>query len=117
MLHRTDVTSHMDPNVVRVSALLDASAAKSIIDGNPIWCVLTRDTQDLYLVAGAELVDWLQARPAEEEQADITEAPIRRWTIAPVPEQATLRQAMDTIRTDTVEAVSVYARAQGGNRV
>ena len=117
MLHRTDVTSQMDPNVVRISALLESSAAKSIIDGNPIWCVLTRETQDLYLVSGAELVDWLQERPAEEEQADITEAPIRRWTIASVPEQATLRQAMDTIRADTVEAVSVYGRAPGGNRV
>ena len=117
LLHRTDVTSHMDPNVVRISALLESSAAKSIIDGNPIWCVLTREKEDLYLVSGRELVDWLQERPAEEEQTDITEAPIRRWTIASVPQQATLRQAMDTVRAATVEAVTVYGRSAGGNRV
>ena len=48
----------------------------------------------------------------------MTEAGIRRWTIAPVPMQATLRQAMDTMRNQTTEAVCVYERsANTGKRI
>ena len=50
------------------------------------------------LVSGDELLEWLQQIPPEADSADVTEAAIRRWTIAPLPVQATLRQAMDTMR-------------------
>ena len=36
---------------------------------------------------------------------------IRRWTFAPAPMQATLRQAMDIMRTNTAEAVCAYERS------
>ena len=55
---------------------------------------------------------------AESETADLAGATMRRWTIAPVPLQASLRQAMDTIRASTVEAVCVYERSRAtGKRI
>ena len=38
-------------------------------------------------------------------------AEIRRWTFAPAPMQATVRQAMDIMRTNTAEAVCIDERS------
>lgn len=38
-------------------------------------------------------------------------AQIRRWTFAPAPMQATVRQAMDIMRTNTAEAVCIDERS------
>ena len=38
-------------------------------------------------------------------------AEIRRWTFAPAPMQATLRQAMDIMHTNTAEAACIYERS------
>jgi CIC family chloride channel protein len=66
-------------------------------------------------VNGQELVDWLATLDEDGlDSADVTESSLRRWTIAPLPEQATLRQALDTLRRRTVEAVCVYTRDNAG---
>ncbi|MEM6580846.1 MAG: chloride channel protein [Pseudomonadota bacterium] len=118
LLHRTDVTATMDVRVVHVPIALERTEFDPLLEFTPAWCLIERDGQDLYLVSGIELLDWLREAPADEEVADISEAPIRRFTIAPVPLQASLRQAMDAIRNNTVEAVSVYERSRAtGKRI
>ena len=117
LLHRTNVTSNMEVNVVKVSVKLDASSTLPLINATPTWCVVKRDAEDLYLIRGKDLAEWLQNNPVTDEAADLTEVGIRRWSIAQVPEQATLRQAMDTLRNRTAEAVCVYGRDAGGQRV
>lgn len=130
LLHRTDVTATMDPRVVRVPILLQPDDLEPLLEFTPTWCLITRDGEDLYLVQGAELLEWLgenakakaesaetnkdESASAEEtdEATDLAEARIRRWSIAPVPVQATLRQAMDTLRARTAEAVCVYERSR-----
>lgn len=113
LLHRTDVSSIMDRLVTRVSASMEQTAVDGLQRATLPWCLVERDQQDLFLVAGNDLVAWLSEQEPGTEPVDITKAGIRRWTIATVPRQATLRQAMDTIRRDTVEAVCVYG---GGTR-
>ena len=77
-----------------------------------------RGSEDLYLVRGDELLGWLSENLQEGQTADLGEAGIRRWSISRVPLQATLRQAMDTMRNQTVEAVCVYERSSAtGNRI
>jgi len=112
LLHRTDVTATMDVRVVRVPILLDADDLEPLLEFTPTWCLVERDGEDLYLVRGDELIEWLRQALAESETADLAGATIRRWTMAPVPLQASLRQAMDTIRSNTVEAVCVYERSR-----
>ncbi len=111
LLHSTDVTATMDDRVVRVPIVLDADDLAPLLEFTPTWCLVERDGQDLYLVQGSDLLEWLHQTLAEGETADLTEATIRRWTIASTPLQASLRQAMDTIRADTAEAVCVYERS------
>ena len=112
LLHRTDVTATMDVRVVRVPVLLHADDLEPLLEFTPTWCLVERDGEDLYLVQGSELLEWLSQALGENEAADLAEAGIRRWTIAAVPLQATLRQAMDKIRSSTVEAVCVYERSR-----
>ena len=111
LLHRTDVNSTMDTRVVRVPVILQPADLEPLLEFTPSWCLVERDGEDLYLVRGSELLDWLKRIELEESETDVTEADIRRWTIAAVPMQATLRQAMDTMRVRTTEAVCVYQRS------
>ena len=108
----------MDGRVVRVPILLDEEDLQPLLEFTPTWCLVERDGEDLYLVRGDELLEWLRPALAESETADLADATMRRWTIAPVPLQASLRQAMDTIRANTVEAVCVYERSRAtGKRI
>jgi hypothetical protein len=75
-----------------------------------------REEDALYLVKGAELQQWLQQNPCDEA-IDLTTSDIRRWQIGHVPVQATARQAMDKLHSDTIEAVCVNGRMQGGKKV
>jgi len=115
LLHRTDVTATMDVRVVRVPIILDRDDLEPLLEFTPAWCLVEREGEDLYLVQGSELLTWLRSALEDHESADLAEATIRRWSIASVPLQASLRQAMDTIRANTAEAVCVYepSRATG----
>ena len=119
LLHRTDVSSAMDTRVVRVPTLLQAQDHEPLLEFTPTWCLMEREGEDLYLVQGSELLAWLAEQPLDDDNAtDLTTADIRRWTMAAVPLQATLRQAMDTMRKQTVEAAFVYERSRNtGKRI
>ncbi|TDG11563.1 chloride channel protein [Seongchinamella unica] len=115
LLHSTHVGAIMDTRVVRVPASLDPTDREPLLEFNPAWCLVGRDGQDLYLVQGQDLLDWLGEQDAEQS-VDITEADIRRWTLTDVPIQASLRQAMDNIGNQTVEAVCVYERSRSSSQ-
>lgn len=123
LLHRTDVTTVLDSSVVRLANNVGPAVHKTLSVQVPNWCLVSRDGEDLFLVNGSELVDWLgTATGATEESgagagADITESSLRRWTIAAVPEQATLRQVLDILQSRTVEAVCVYTRDRKPERL
>ena len=111
LLHSTNVSSTMDTRVVRVPLILAQNDLEPLLEFTPTWCVVERDGEDLYLVRGDELLEWLKEAPFEDDNVDLTGAGIRRFTLSPVPVQATLRQAMDTMRTQATEAVGVYDRS------
>jgi chloride channel protein, CIC family len=111
LLHSTNVYSTMDTRVVRVPLLLSREDMEPLLEFTPVWCLVERDGDDLYLVNGAELLEWLKQAEFEDNIVNLTAAGIRRWTTSAVPIQATLRQAMDTMRTQTTEAVCVYERS------
>ncbi len=110
LLHRTDVNATMDNSAMRVPVIFNESELIPLLEHTPHWCLVQRDDEDLYLVSGTELRHWLEDALAEAEDADVTEAGIRRWSTAPVPPEATLRQAMDAMRTNTAETVHVVEK-------
>ncbi|MCB1841874.1 MAG: chloride channel protein, partial [Halioglobus sp.] len=116
LLHSANVTRTMDTRVVRVPSVLAEQDLEPLLESTPAWCVVTRADEDLYLVDGAELIACLSQMPLDEQDADVTETAIRRWTIAPVPIQASLRQAMDTMRDQTAEAVCICERSRSSGK-
>lgn len=117
LLHRTDVTSNMEVSVIKIPMELERSSIPALINATPAWCLVTRDGEDLFLLRGQELAQWLGQHAPEEGPINLSEADLRRWSMTRVPVQATLRQAMDRIKERTVEAVCVYGRSASGNRV
>ena len=117
LLHRTDVNAVIDSSVVTLDRKLGSSVVSTLAVQVPNWCLIQREGELLFLVSGNELMEWVENSPSEGEDPDITEATLRRWSIAVVPEQATLRQVLDILRARTVEAVAVYARAGQGKRI
>jgi H+/Cl- antiporter ClcA len=115
LLHRTHVTSIMDTRIVKVPTTLEIEDREPLIEFTPTWCLVARGSEDLYLVQGKELLDWLQQSEAEGA-VELTEADIRRWTLASVPMQASLRQAMDSISKQTVEAACIYERSPSSGK-
>jgi H+/Cl- antiporter ClcA len=111
LLHRTDVNSTMDTRAVRIPHHLDDDDLEPLVEFKPTWGVVARGQEDLYLVEGDKLLEWLLAQEIDEAGVDVTDADIRRYTLAEVPVEATLRQALDTMRNATAEVVSVYSRS------
>jgi len=116
LLHRTNVNSTMDSRVMRVPVSLAQEDLVPLLEFTPTWCLLEREGDDLYLVSGKELLEWLKTVSFDDGAADVTGAGIRRWTTSAVPVQATLRQAMDTMRNDVTEAVCVYDRSPSSGK-
>jgi len=117
LLHRSAITASLEVSVTKVSVALNQAQAELLTKATPAWCLIERGSELLYLVRGQDLVEWLADNPVDDNDQDLTEADIRRWTIAALPVQATLRQALDTMRSETVEAVWVYNRGTGGSKV
>lgn len=117
LLHRTDVNAVLDSSVVTLDRNIGPAVFRTLTVQIPQWCLIQRDGELLFVISGKELVEWLEASPPEDGQTkDVTEASLRRWSIAVVPEQATLRQVLDILRARTVEAVAVYTRISAGQR-
>ena len=110
-LHSTNVYSTMDSRVVRVPQMLAQADLEPLLEFTPVWCLVERDGEDLYLVSGSELLEWVKEAEFDDGTLDLTTAGIRRFTTSPIPIQATLRQAMDTMRTQTTEAVCICERS------
>ena len=117
LLHSTDVSSIMDQRAVRVPTPLEATDLEPLLEFTPEWCLVTRQGEDLYLVRGSELLEWLSQQAIDEAGVDLTTADIRRWTLAAVPVQASLYQAVDIMRGATAEAAAVYERSAGSGKM
>mgnify|MGYP001794903805 CR=1 FL=1 len=127
LLHRTDVSSVFDGSVVVISNRVTPAVGSSLALQVPHWCLVRRENEDLFLVSGTELMDFIGVRASNDEPRtslnndeadgiDITESALRRWSIAIAPEQATLSQALDLLRSKMAEAICIYS-TESGKRV
>ncbi|EED30622.1 Cl- channel, voltage-gated family protein [gamma proteobacterium NOR5-3] len=120
LLHRTDVNAVIDGSVVVISETVKPAVSATLALQVPNWCLVSREGEDLFLVNGTDLMGWLEETTDQDSDEQpirsITESSLRRWTIAVVPEQATLRQVLDILKARTVEAVCVYTRGKKGQR-
>ncbi|MDP5053884.1 MAG: chloride channel protein [Congregibacter sp.] len=120
LLHRTDVNAVIDGSVVVIPEQVKPAVSATLALQVPNWCLVSREGEDLFLINGSDLMAWLETEPGQDPDEplirNVTESSLRRWTIAVVPEQATLRQVLDILKARTVEAVCVYTRGSKGQR-
>ena len=104
LLHQTNVVSAMDRSICVLNHGLAASEYPA--DKSPNWCLLKREDMHLVLVRGADAQTRLESLP-ESERIDLLEEDLRRWTITSLSHRATLREALDAMRKNDVEAVVI----------
>jgi H+/Cl- antiporter ClcA len=109
LLHQTNVNTVMDRDVAVVPHQIDASGEAGRWEHAARWCLVLRDGETLFLVAGDELVETLAAAEGDKP-CDLTEKDLRRWSVTTVAPRATLREALDKLRSETAEAVIVTER-------
>lgn len=106
LLHQTNVLTVMERNIRVLPHFLDAEDWSEEIAGGSGWYLLQRDGESMYLIQGDDLRQELLAKDMAAG-IDLTELDLRRWSIANLGPRATLREALDTLRSNTVEALLV----------
>jgi H+/Cl- antiporter ClcA len=109
LLHQTSVVPVMDRDVKVMPPILEAQDLPDADARWPRWCLLHREGDPLFLVRGEDVAAALRERETSEE-CDLTELDIRRWTVASLSPRSTLREALDTLRSATAEAVIIAER-------
>ncbi len=104
MLHQTNVTQVMDRSLLSVPHIIEHTELGELELAK--WCLLQREGEPLYLVSGEELKPII-AGWQSEHACDITEQDLRRWSFASLTPRATLREALDIMHQQTVEAIII----------
>ena len=110
LLHQTNVMSAMDRNICVMEHAI--SLAEPVTEDLPNWCLLKRDGEHLFLVRGADIFQLVerQEENADDDETvriDLVEQDLRRWTICSLSPRATLREALDAMRRNDVQAVVI----------
>ena len=104
LLHQTNVLMAMDRSIRVINHGVGAGEPPE--DDIPSWCLVTRDSEPLFLVRGAEVIA-LTRHLEEEERIDLLERDLRRWAFTTLTPRATLREALDAMRRNDAQAVVI----------
>lgn len=119
LLHQTNVRSVMDRQIRVLPHELAPDEFEPVLAMREHWILLQRDGEPLYLIRGQALAEYLEswAPPAAQDDSDedapqipkidLTQLDLRRWTVSFLPQRATIQQALDTLRSKTVEAIVI----------
>ncbi|WP_372612301.1 chloride channel protein [Halomonas sp.] len=118
-LSRVSVPAVMERSLVRTYRMVSRDQARSLLEGNPVWVLIERSTDDKPTLAlkAADLARWLieHAEPKDgnsSELIDLLEIPGLRLDMAPIHLQATLSEALARLNDKAVDALYV----EHGNR-
>jgi uncharacterized protein YneF (UPF0154 family) len=118
-LSRVSVPAVMERSLVRTYRMVSRDQARSLLEGNPVWVLIERSTDDKPTLAlkAADLARWLieHAEPKDgnsSELIDLLEIPGLRLDMAPIHLQATLSEAFARLNDKAVDALYV----EHGNR-
>jgi hypothetical protein len=116
MLHQTNVQTVMNRDVVTIPSVLGGSEIEAIKQRAAFWYLLHREGEALYLLQGRILADHL-AQLEGDHEVDLTELDLRRWSVACLGPRATLREALDTMHVQTVEAIVIEQPGRAAQRL
>ncbi|KPK40451.1 MAG: hypothetical protein AMJ69_02370 [Gammaproteobacteria bacterium SG8_47] len=121
-LRRLGVAGIMSRSFVTANRHLESSKAQRLLDGTPMWIVVSDKDKPSALLPAADLVRYLGEQEAEPTTADAVEIevdllgiPGRRRQLAPISLQATLQEAQEALEHHGAEALYVMRATQPGS--
>jgi CIC family chloride channel protein len=107
-LRSVGVTGAMERDFVAVPRHMTREHMEGILRQQPRWLLIEEDRRPIALMPAADLIRHLQ-EDGEPEQAeiDLLDIPAHRRQVAGVHYQATLQEALDTLRSESAEALYV----------
>ncbi|MBK5967599.1 MULTISPECIES: chloride channel protein [Thiorhodovibrio] len=105
-LRRRAVGGVMNRNFVHQEAKLDRARAERLVAASPDWIIINTDKKPTYLMPAIAVASFLSQNP-DVESIDLLAIPGDRLELAPVHLQATLQEALDTLKTTGAQALYV----------
>ncbi len=106
MLRRSSVGGTMNTNFVRLDPVLSRERADALMSANPDWIIVDKQGEPAYLIPGIAIASYL-SQATDVAEIDLLGMPAERLELAPVHIQATLKEALDILRSRNAEALYV----------
>ncbi len=117
-LRRVGVARFMHRNFVRTQPVVTRSEAQQMLAQSPEWIVIEEPEAEPVLMRAVDLVRNLKEQ--EDDPVNLKEIPAQRYELAPLRMQATLQEALETLKESSADALYIewydqkhYWRIQG----
>lgn len=105
-LRRSGVGSVMSTSFTRQDPVLSRDKAEQLINASPDWVLVDKNGAPAYLIPGIAIATFL-SHTKDAGEVDLLAIPADRLELAPVHLQATLQEALDTLKSRGADALYV----------
>ncbi|HQR53430.1 MAG TPA: chloride channel protein [Burkholderiales bacterium] len=105
-LRRVGVAAVMDSRVAALPRMSARAAIDATLASSPTWILVLSAEKPIALLPALDLARQTLEKP-DVAEFDLLEVPAGRLQVAPIPLQATLQEALDTMDTSGVQALFV----------
>jgi CIC family chloride channel protein len=109
-LNRASVASIMARSFERVSSPVSLERAEALVDSNPHWLLVDIKKSPSFILRTEDLVNFVENQINDGdplEEIDLTEIPATRKDVTSILLQATLSEALETLKESGVQALYV----------
>ena len=114
-LRRVGVAGVMSTRFVRTQAVVEREKARELLAGEPAWLLIDGPDGPQGLLRAVDLAGHLDGEKGDDP-VDLRRIPGERYNVAPVNLQATLQEALETLRRSSAEALYVERMTAPGIR-
>jgi chloride channel protein, CIC family len=104
-LRRVGVARFMHRNFVRTQPVVTRSEAQQMLAQSPEWIVIEEPEAEPVLMRAVDLVRNLKEQ--EDDPVNLKEIPAQRYELAPLRMQATLQEALETLKESSADALYI----------
>jgi CIC family chloride channel protein len=104
-LNRASVASIMTRSFNRVASMVNREQANKLIENGTHWLLVDVDKKPMFILRTEDLKIFMDSHDAQE--IDLKDIPATRKDVRPILLQATLTEALDTLNSESVQALYV----------
>ncbi len=113
-LRRIGVASVLNVSFVEAEHTISDGEASALLINLPLWIIIRKNNQPVALLLAADLSNYLSATASkfpkgssEDDLIELLKIPGNRENIAPINQQATLQEALDSMNEKNIDALYV----------